>query len=199
MLLLLRAAGIAFAASPTPNPQPIADPLEVPLLPENPTQVQRGEVSYYYNCMPCHGDQGQGLTDEFRQIWVEDHQNCWAKGCHGGRVEDEGFPIPRYVPPVTAPITIRTHFPEALELFTYLQTTHPPQRPGVLAEADYWDLTSFVYYKNGLLTADGRLGSPSQQTLQLDPIEAGIVFVSLLVVVSAALITQTRSTNRIRL
>jgi hypothetical protein len=148
--------------------------------------------------MPCHGDQGQGLTDEFRQIWVEDHQNCWAKGCHGGRVADEGFPIPRYVPPVTAPITIQAHFPEALELFSYLQTTHPPQRPGVLAEEDYWDLTSFVYYKNGFLEADERLGASIQQTIQLNPINAGIVFVGLLIVVAAALIIQTRSTNSIR-
>lgn len=190
---IFRAAGIVSAAPPTPIPQPIADPLEIPVLPENPTQVDYGEASYYYNCMPCHGDQGQGLTDEFRAIWVEDHQNCWAVGCHGGRVSDEGFPIPRYIPPITSPITIQTHFPEAINLFTYLQATHPPQRPGVLTTEDYWALTSFVYYKNGLLPANEIIGIQTSKTIQMKPFIAGIIFLCLVMIVSTSLISQTRS------
>ena len=47
---------VGKAASPTPTP----DPLAIPLLPESPTQVDIGRNLYYYHCMPCHGDQGQG-------------------------------------------------------------------------------------------------------------------------------------------
>ncbi len=67
------------------EPAPTADPLAIPVLPEDPTQVDIGRVSYYYNCMPCHGDHGQGLTEEWRQTWVVDHRNCWDRGCHSGR------------------------------------------------------------------------------------------------------------------
>jgi hypothetical protein len=174
---------------PTPIPQPIADPLAIPVLSENPTQVERGEASYYYNCMPCHGDQGQGLTDQFREIWVEDHQNCWAVGCHGGRVSDEGFPIPRTVPPVTG---IRGSLQNASDLFTYLKETHPPQRPGVLEENDYWDLTGFILYKNGLQAANETSG-PAH--IQIKPWVAGLIFLTLLGVISISLIIQTRHSS----
>ena len=143
--------------------------------------------------MPCHGDQGQGLTDEFRKIWVEDHQNCWAVGCHGGRVSDEGFPIPRHVPAVTSPSSMKTRFPQAEDLFNYLQTTHPPQRPGKLEEADYWDLTGFIRYKNGMQAANETAGIQSPTTIQVNPALSGLIFLVLLSVVSASLIIQARS------
>ena len=163
------------------------------MLPENPTQVQRGEVSYYYHCMPCHGDQGQGLTDEFRALWVEDHQNCWAVGCHGGRVSDEGFPLPRYIPPVTSPNTIQANFPEAEDLFRFLHTTHPPQRPGALEEEEYWDLTGFIRYKNGLQAVDEISGKQFPATIQFSPSVACLIFFTLMGVICASLIVQARS------
>ena len=172
---------------PTPIPQPIADPLAIPVLSENPTQVERGEASYYYNCMPCHGDQGQGLTDEFREIWVEDHQNCWAVGCHGGRMSDEGFPIPRIVPPITA---IRLRLQNADILFDYLKETHPPQRPGVLEESDYRDLTGFILYKNGLQATQATDGPSTFELTSRKPLNAGLIFFILLGVVSVSLIIQ---------
>lgn len=168
------------------------------MLPENPTQVQRGEASYYYHCMPCHGDQGQGLTDEFRAIWVEDHQNCWAVGCHGGRVSDEGFPIPRHVPPVSASNSIQANFSEAEDLFKYLQSSHPPQRPGALTEEEYWDLTGFVRYKNGLQTADEQASKQFPATLQFSPPAACLIFLILMFVTCASLIVQARSPGLIR-
>lgn len=143
--------------------------------------------------MPCHGDQGKGLTDEFRKIWVEDHQNCWAVGCHGGRVSDEGFPIRHYVPAVVSPISIKTHFPDARDLFNYLQTTHPPQRPGTLRQEDYLNLSSFILYKNGILTANESVGMQSPATIQGNPIWSGLIYLILMGIVSAALIIQARS------
>ena len=121
---MLVSAGRGLAASApihslvTP-PQPTPDAFDVPVLPDNPTEVQAGEVVYYYNCMPCHGDHGQGLTDEFRQLWVEDHQNCWGRGCHAGRLEDQGFPIPRIVPAVSDRPDQLLRFPQPEDLFAY--------------------------------------------------------------------------------
>jgi hypothetical protein len=155
---LCGAAGLtALASPPSPDPDPgemIPDIFKEPPLSENPTQVEMGAYEYFYHCMPCHGDQGQGLTDEFRQQWVPDHRNCWSGGCHGGRVEDQGFPIPREVPDLLG----LEHFPTPELLFLYLQTTHPPQRPGALEESQYWAVTAFTLHIAGRLAPDGRVG-----------------------------------------
>jgi hypothetical protein len=149
--LTLQACAAPLAGGPeSPQPTPAGlmaasrDPLQPPVLPPNPNPAQRGELDYYMNCMPCHGDVGQGLTDAWRQVWVEDHQNCWARGCHGGRVEDGGFPIPRYVPPVMNPPLVPGRFKDSAALLAYLETTHPPQRPGALEPQVYADMVAFL-------------------------------------------------------
>ena len=70
------------------------------LLPASPQPRDFGQQVYYLNCMPCHGDVGQGLTDEWRDVREEEHRDCWVSGCHGGRAGDEGFPVPHTVPMV---------------------------------------------------------------------------------------------------
>lgn len=148
-----------------PGSQPIPDRLAIPVLPENPTQVDLGNDVYYYNCMPCHGDKGQGLTDEFRQIWDEDHQNCWGRGCHGGRVDDPGFPLPKQIPAVSHLPGALMQFPTPEDLYTFLQTSHPPQRPGALEESEYWEVTAFLLEENGRLALDGEIGPANHQPL----------------------------------
>jgi hypothetical protein len=158
---------VAFAQQAEPTPT--ADPLDIPELPENPTQIDIGRHSYYYNCMPCHGDQGQGLTDAWRATWVDDHQDCWARGCHAGRSEDGGFPIPTVVPAVVDPANALSHFPSAGALHDYLDETHPPQRPGVLPEEEYWALTAFLLAENQRLPAGTELGSAAADEDGSDP------------------------------
>lgn len=154
----------AQAAPPTPEPQPIeSDRLALPVLPDNPSQIDLGNYSYYYNCMPCHGDQGQGLTEEFRNLWVEDHRNCWARGCHAGRPKDEGFPIPRYIPGVKH----LARFKDQQALYQYLKATHPPQRPGRLTDEEYWSLTVLLFYQAGRLTPDLVVESTSRSETQI--------------------------------
>lgn len=148
------------SAPPVPTAMPLSTPGEAPdrlaepLLPESPTQADLGRSLYYYHCMPCHGDRGQGLTDEWRHVWVEDHQNCWARGCHTGRQMD-AFAIPRFVPPVTG--SALGHFQTPDELFAFLHDTQPPQRPGALADEEYWMLTAFLLDLNGRLPAGKEL------------------------------------------
>jgi len=84
--------------------------------------------------MPCHGDRGQGLTDEFRSLWVSDHQNYRARGCHTGRADDQGFPIPRIVPAIISTTGKLSSFSAPERLFQFLRTTHPPRHPGYLLE-----------------------------------------------------------------
>jgi hypothetical protein len=72
--------------SPTvwlPSPTLDFSRLDEPPLPANPTQFEKGRHLFWLNCAACHGDRGQGLTDEYRSLYVED-ANCWARGCHAG-------------------------------------------------------------------------------------------------------------------
>ena len=131
-----------------PVPTPTYDPLAIPTLPANPTQFDLGQNLYFYNCMPCHGDVGQGLTDAFRLVWEADHQNCWERGCHGGRPQDEGFPVPTIVPAIISVDNPLAHYPGLELLIAYLHDTHPPQRPGKLQDGEYRALAVFLWLSN---------------------------------------------------
>ncbi len=139
---------IREVASLPPTPSPTYDPLAIPTLPANPTQFDRGKNLYYYHCMPCHGDVGQGLTDAWRMVWEEDHQNCWGRGCHGGHLKDEGFPIPTVVPAIISPNGLYGKYPDLGSLVAYLHDTHPPQKPGKLKDEEYLDLAVFLWVSN---------------------------------------------------
>src|SRR5512143_928051 len=138
-----RGRTVAPAASPTPT----YDPLVEPPIPPNPTELDLGHNRYWHWCMPCHGDRGQGLTDEFRRIWEPDHQNCWGRGCHGGRPQDEGFPIPTVVPALRAADRL-ARFASLQDLDAYLTSTHPPQRPGSLKPEEYRAIALYVFTLN---------------------------------------------------
>ncbi len=150
-------AGLLFEP---PSPTPTYDPLATPALPPNPSNIELGEYHYYYHCMPCHGDVGQGLTDAFRQVWEEDHQNCWGRGCHGGRPKDEGFPIPTFVPMVISKNDALRSFQTYDQLLSYLVQTHPPQYPGKLEDREYQSMTAFLWASNNKPTASST-ASPS--------------------------------------
>lgn len=147
----------AFAQSISPTPT--YDPLEQPPLPPNPTEYELGRYLYWQHCMPCHGDRGQGLTDEFRGVWVEDHQDCWSRGCHSGKYANDSFYIPTIVPALVKSDDL-AYFASQQELFDYLKTTHPPQDPGFLEEDEYRALALFVFSMNDRLTASP-MPSPS--------------------------------------
>lgn len=127
---------------------PTVDRLAQPPLPANPTQFEKGRYLYWLNCMACHGDKGQGLTGEFRSLYVED-QNCWGRGCHGGRVGDQGFPIPQHVPEIISPTGDLNKFTTADSLFGFLRATHPPQHPGILSDDQYWAISAYLLTENG--------------------------------------------------
>lgn len=126
---------------------PTYDPFAEPPLPENPTEYELGRNLYWHWCMTCHGDRGQGLTDEFRLIWEPDHQDCWGRGCHGGRLEDEGFPIPTVVPALVNDAHL-AQFAAVQDLSNFLKATHPPQSPGILKQEEYDAIAAFVFTLN---------------------------------------------------
>jgi cytochrome c len=136
-----------------PNPR-----LNAPVLSANPTQLERGAYDFWLYCLPCHGDRGQGLTDEFRTLYPPDHQNCWASGCHGTRPYPDGWTLPDHVPAVIGPNAL-AGFSSADALLTFVKGAMPFEAPGSLDVVTYWDVVAFLAEKNGDLP-DGLILGP---------------------------------------
>lgn len=164
MLLLPHTQGRSLLAPATPTPAPMPNPLDPPPLSSNPTQLERGAYSFWLYCLPCHGDRGQGLTDDFRQLYPADHQNCWASGCHGERPYPKGWTLPPQVPALIGEGAL-ANFPNAAALHAFVQTAMPFEAPGSLEADTYWDVVAFLAEKNG--------GLPEGQVL--DPESAAAV------------------------
>jgi hypothetical protein len=137
---------------------PTNDPFAQPELPPDPTDLEMGRYLFWRHCMPCHGDVGQGLTDDFRSLW-EDHQNCWEQGCHGGKSDDEGFPIPTIIPAIVTGDHL-SQFRSEEELFDFLKATHPPQYPGFLKDEEYHDIAVVLFRMNSRIL-DEEVSVPS--------------------------------------
>ena len=185
-------------ASPTPTYDPF---VETP-LPPNPTELELGQNLYWHWCMPCHGDRGQGLTDEFRGKWEPDHQNCWARGCHTGRRDDEGFPIPTIVPGLVGGDHL-AQFSSLQKFADYLQATHPPQSPGVLKNEEYHAIALFVFTLNGRpLAAITSTAAPTETLILSQEPTAGPYPVAVYIIVALILfgvmilILKLRSTKK---
>ncbi len=135
---------------PTPVPTSwIAPDILEPYLPENPLLADKGAAKYWAVCMACHGDRGQGLTDEWRERGFGEDMNCWQSKCHGASHPPEGFALVRVVPPAIGPTTLR-RFTTAAELHDYLLAKMPWWKPGSLTSEEAWQLTAFLLREDGL-------------------------------------------------
>jgi cytochrome c len=127
----------------------VEDRLARPTLPAQPNQADLGSQVYYYVCMACHGDQGQGLTPEWIASWEIGDRPCWQSRCHASNHPPEGFKLPEYIPAVVSPAVIG-RFANALELHDYLVQSMPWQAPGTLTAEEYWQLTAYLVRENGI-------------------------------------------------
>jgi len=144
-------------ADPVGTPTPLISPRqEKPVIPANPTGADLGSVKWWAVCMACHGDIGQGLTDEWRQVAFGEDMNCWTSKCHGPRHPPEGFVLPRQVPPAIGPGTLR-RFVTVADLQRYLKAKMPWWKPGSLSEDESWQLTAFILRSDGRLPAGTEL------------------------------------------
>ena len=172
-------------ASPTPTvAQTAAERLAQPPLPAHPTQYEFGRYVFWLNCAACHGDRGQGLTDEYRTLYVED-ANCWARGCHAGHPGDQGFPIPHYVPAIISDTGKLPPFNTPESLHAFLLATHPPQYPGHLPDDQYWAVTNYLLVQNHRLAVDQTLG-PARQAAQAQlwrSIAAGLLLLVAIIII----------------
>jgi mono/diheme cytochrome c family protein len=192
--------------TPTPTPPARAD-LQVPglvqlvkgihifpVLPENPSQGDYGASPYYQICLACHGDWGQGLTDEWRAQWGAD-SNCWVSKCHAANHPPEGFDLPKTIPPILG-LGSLARFNTAEELHGHIATSMPWWNPGSLTEEQAWNLTAYLLENRGELTRgvtidDGntpiiRMHIPATPVLDYQP--GAIALIASLTIVAIAFI-----------
>jgi cytochrome c len=131
------------------TPMPTIDRLAQPTLPALPTQADRGAQVYWLSCLPCHGDRGQGLTDEFRDVYPPEDRNCWNSGCHGNRPYEDGFTLPKSIPAVIGDTTL-AKFSTGSQLNAYIRAAMPFWRPGSLTEDESWQVTAYLLRENRL-------------------------------------------------
>lgn len=138
--------------SATPTPDRLAEPT----LPASPTQADLGAQVYWLSCLPCHGDRGQGLTDEFRAAYPPEEQYCWERGCHGENPYESGFTLPKTIPAVIGSQALKK-FTDAAQLKAYIRAAMPFWDPGSLTDDDAWKVTAFLLRQNGLWNAASEL------------------------------------------
>jgi cytochrome c len=173
----LFSAQIAFADNPTPRPTRLPTPLPgggmVPIWmtppAQGPTQADAGAVLYYYHCMACHGDKGQGLTVEWRAQWDVEHQDCSRSTCHGARHPPEGFTFPKNFAPAIVGSNTLTTYANAQALFDFVSTRMPYQSPGALKSDEYWELVAFLLRSRGVNV--GMVDEANARDLALQPSE----------------------------
>lgn len=139
------ADSIQAQADATPTPDRLAEPT----LPAVPSQADHGAQVYWLSCMPCHGDQGQGLTDEFRATYPPEEEYCWESGCHGANPYESGFTLPKKIPAVIGESSL-AKFTDAAQLHAYIRAAMPFWKPGSLTEEESWRVTAFILRQNNL-------------------------------------------------
>jgi len=158
--IALLLAGLFFqkGSADSPNlqstPIPTQDRLAEPTLPASPSQADYGAQVYWLNCSACHGDRAQGLTDEFRQQYPPEDQNCWKSHCHGNVTYENGFKIPTAIPQLVGPGSL-AKFPNAASLYGFIRAAMPFQKPNSLTEEQYYQIVAFLLRQNALI--DGQL------------------------------------------
>jgi quinol-cytochrome oxidoreductase complex cytochrome b subunit/mono/diheme cytochrome c family protein len=122
-----------------PDPPPTVYP---------PAQADNGAQTYWSMCLDCHGDHGQGLTDEWRSSFALQYRDCWQSGCHGTDFPDNSFEIPQTGAPAIAGTGSLARFSNAFELQTYIQENMPFFPPGSISSEQGWSLTAYVFRLN---------------------------------------------------
>jgi cytochrome b-561 len=130
-----------------PSPTPTFEPgrLARPKMPVVLTQADKGALIYWSVCLACHGDRGQGLTDEWRLGAYGEDSYCWKSGCHGKNHPQDGFEIPKtLVFPALGTAGAMGRFENAKQLYDYVVEMMPWWKPHSLGSEKAWQVTAYL-------------------------------------------------------
>ena len=116
-------------------------------------------------CVDCHGDRGQGLTEEWRNSFAFDLRDCWKSGCHGKDAPDNSFEIPQTgVPALAGPGTL-SRFSNAFELQRHIQVNMPFFPSGSLTSEGAWSLAALILRLNDRELSDLTLNATNSSAI----------------------------------
>ena len=113
-----------------------------------PSQADNGAQAYWGLCQDCHGDQGQGLTAEWRAAFAPEYQDCWESGCHGQDAPENSFILPETGAPALAGPGALARFSTAFDLGTYIQESMPLMLNGSISADQAWELAAYLLSLN---------------------------------------------------
>ena len=208
---LILSVSSATAASPTPQtagtPLPTVTPtfdfsrLDPPPTGNPPGQVDEGALYYWGVCMACHGDKGQGLTDQWRVDAFGEDANCWASKCHSSNHPPQGFEIPQDPPiPALAGAGKLARFSNSFELYEYIYESMPWWNPGSMTREEAWATTNYILKLNGtrpeglILTTTNGFAIPIHRAITLPEPElpGALMLAGVLVLAAIGLVLQAR-------
>ena len=128
----------------------VPDDLPAPILPPDPIQADLGAEPYYQICLACHGNWGQGLTDEWRETGFGEDMNCWQSRCHASNHPPQGFEFPKEVPPLLGK-TALNRIANAQQLYQVISETMPWWAPGSLSQEEAINITAYILRARGEL------------------------------------------------
>jgi quinol-cytochrome oxidoreductase complex cytochrome b subunit len=149
------AASLAPPATQAAAPGPAvvrrpSERLSRPALPSHPTLADEGGQLYWAHCMACHGDQGQGLTPEWRSLINQADTYCQLPACDVDVLYPLDLILPSSVRPVIGRDTLM-RFDDGGQLYRTILQTMPKQSPGTLTADQAWPLTVYLLRANGAL------------------------------------------------
>lgn len=134
----------AISITPTFDSARLAQPPTV----YPPAQADTGAQAYWGMCMSCHGDKGQGLTEDWANSFPPEEKNCWDSGCHAGDAPENSFEIPQTGIPALAGVGTLSRFSNSFELYRFIIENMPFFRSGSLTSSEAWSLTAYVLRMN---------------------------------------------------
>jgi len=190
----------------TPEPSPTFDVkrLNQPPTVLPPSNTDNGSQNFWGMCMSCHGDNGQGLTDEWRESYPADYRDCWQSGCHGSDHPENTFELPQTGVPAISGTGKLARFTTAFELQQYIYENMPFSPTGSLTVEQSWELTSFILRLNGnlpdnvILNKSNSIAIPIHRKVTLPPSEipGTVLLVGMLIFSAIGLANQVNVTGK---
>jgi quinol-cytochrome oxidoreductase complex cytochrome b subunit len=148
--------------SPTARGPAARGILDRPVVSNPPSQVEEGHLVFWGVCMACHGNQGQGLIDEWRELAYGEDKDCWTSKCHASSHPPGSFEFPRSVPALVGGGRLG-RFTSAQQLYDFIVAMMPWWNPGSLTSEKAWQVTAYLLKLNGTfpdgITLDAKVAS----------------------------------------
>ena len=115
-------------------------------LPDGEGTAAAGAILYQQYCTACHGDQGQGGTND-RLVAAFDREVNYSTG--------------------SPTRTIGNYWPYATTLYDYIRRAMPHNAPGSLTNQQVYDLSAWLLFQNGVIAENDVINRSTLPQLQM--------------------------------